>query len=105
MSPSNQFRLEVVLADEETECFHVRASQAGTQAGPLERTPELGLLSGITEARESGSRGLELQAGKKPADPGCASDRRDRHTLAPEVPAITCGQRLDGDLVAGPARR
>jgi hypothetical protein len=50
---ANQLVLQVGDAYVETEALHIGAFQLGADAGPLEPAPEVALLAGVTEARES----------------------------------------------------
>ena len=82
---ADQLVLQVRDADVEAQCFPIRASQARSEAGPLEGPLEVVLLCRVTEARQlevEAPRAVQIQVA---ADGLCTSDRDDGNTLGVQV--------------------
>ena len=99
---ADQLVLQVRDADVETERFHVGAGEVGAEAGPLETAPEVALLCGVTEARQSDvgpPRAEQIQE-----SPDClrTPDWHDGNALSVEIPPTALGQRFERNLVADP---
>ena len=98
----DQLVLQVFDAREETQPFHLGASQVGAEAGPLETSPELALLSGVEETGQPDVEPLRAEPIQKPSDRLRTTDRHDRNVLGDEIPATALCQRLECALVADP---
>ena len=99
---ADQLVLQVGDAHIEPECFHVGPTEAGTQAGLLQAVPEVALLAGVAQARQSdvhAPRAEQLQ--EAPDVPGTAH-WHDGNALSGKIPTTALSQRLERDLVAAP---
>jgi dihydrofolate reductase len=99
---ADQLVLQVCDADVETESLHLGAGEVGAESGPLEAAPELCLLCGVTEARQSEVEPLRAEHLEEASDALRATNRHDGDALGPEVPATASSQRLQCVLVARP---
>jgi len=99
---ADQLILQISDAYKETESFHVGACQRGAETGPLEPAPEVALLSGVTEARESEVQPLGTVPIEEASDVGRTPHRHDRHTLRIEISAAAPCERFERELVTGP---
>jgi hypothetical protein len=99
---ADQLVLQVGDAHVETESFHVGASEAGAEAGPLETAPEVALLSGVAEARQPNVKPLRTVQIQKAADGVRSPNWHNRHALGVKVPTSALSQRFERTLVADP---
>ena len=99
---ADQLVLQVGDAHVEAEPFHLRASEIGAEAGPLERALEVPFLADIAEAGELDAQPFRAELLQEPPNGLRAPDRHDGNTLGIEIPAATLSQRLDRALVADP---
>jgi len=99
---ADQLVLQVCDAHVETERFHIAAREIGAEAGPLESAPEVALLSGVAEARQSDVEPLRTEQIEEASDALCTPHCHDRNALSVEVPTTARSQRLERELVADP---
>jgi hypothetical protein len=99
---ADQLVLQIGDAHIEPECFHVGPTEVGTEAGPLQTAPEVALLTGVTQARQShvpAPRTEQLQ--EAPDVPG-AAHWHNGNALSGKIPTTALSHRLERDLVAAP---
>jgi hypothetical protein len=99
---ADQLVLQVGDADVEPEGFHVGATEVGAEPGPLQTAPEVALLTGVSQARQSEvqpPRTEQLQGASEV--PGTAH-RHDGNAVRAEVSTTARSERLERDLVADP---
>ena len=99
---ADELVLEVLHAHEETQLFHVGASEVRAKAGPLETAPEVTLLGGIAEAGQFDVRATRAELIEEPPDRLGPAHRNDGDALGGKVAATALGQRLERQLVACP---
>ena len=92
--------LEVGIAHEETESFHVGDAEFRPKASPLERLSVVVHLSRVAEAREDHLGAARPEQVQEATDVLGAADRHDRDALGAEVPATAPRERLERELVA-----
>ncbi len=97
---ADQLVLQIRVADEEPERLHVGAREVGTEARPLQASPEVAFLSGVTETRKLEIHPVRAEPIQEPAYGVRAPDGDDGDALGFEIPAAAPGERLDGALVA-----
>src|SRR4051812_49252562 len=97
---ADQLVLQVPVAHEEAELLHLGAVEVGTEAGALERAPELALLARVGEPGQPYARAARAVERQVAADRVCAPDRQDGDAITPQIAATTARQRLQRDLVA-----
>lgn len=99
---ADQLVLQVRHAHVETESFQIGASDGGTEAGPLEATPEVALLCSVAETRELDVKPLSGEQMQEASDGLRTPDRHDGNALGVEIPATARSERFERDLVAAP---
>ena len=99
---ADQLVLEVLDAHVETEIFHVIAREIDAEARQLEAAPEIAFLGGVAETRELDVSTTGTEDVEGIPDVRRAADRDDGDALGTEVPAATCGERLQRTPVAQP---
>ena len=99
---ADQLVLEVCDAHVETERFHVRTHEVGTEACRLESTPEGTLLPEVTQARQSEAIALRTEQPKEPPRVRRTPNRHNRHALSGEISTKALSYRLERELVADP---
>jgi hypothetical protein len=99
---AHQLVLEVRLADVKTEPLHVGASEVGAEAGALQPSPKVALLSRVAEARQRDVQPLRTESAQKASDRLRAAHRHDGHAFGVEVTTTALGQRRERALVADP---
>jgi len=99
---ANQLVLKVCDAHVEAESFHVGASKVGAEAGPLETAPEVALLCGVTQARQSEVRPLRTEPLQEACDVLRAPHRDDGDALGIKIPTTAHSERFERELVADP---
>ena len=97
---ADQLVLEVGVADEETEPFHVGGAEVRAEAGPLERASEVAHLGRVAEAREDDVGTARPEQVQEATDVLGPADRHDRDALGDQVPAPATRERLERELVA-----
>src|SRR5919108_584361 len=98
---ANQLVLQVCIAHVKAQALHVGVSEAEAEAGPLESAPELTLLRGITEPRQSHVEPPRAVPIQEASDRLRTSHRHNDNPLGLEVPTAALGERFDRDSVAG----
>jgi hypothetical protein len=99
---ADQLVLQVDDADVEPECLHLGATKVGAEAGPLQTAPEVALLAGVTQARQSDVQARRTEQLKEASDVPGTAHRHDGNALSGEIPTTAPGERLERDLVAPP---
>jgi hypothetical protein len=99
---ADQLVLQVCDAHVETEPFHIGASEVGAEPGPLETAPEVALLSGVTEARQSDVKPLRAEQIQEASDGLRAPNRHNGDALSVKIPTTAPSQRFERTLVADP---
>lgn len=99
---ADQLLLQVGDADVEPECFHVGAAQVGTEAGPLQTAPEVGLLASVTQARQPDVQAARTEQLKEPSEVPRTAHRHDGNAFRGKRSTTALSQRLERDLVASP---
>jgi hypothetical protein len=99
---ADQLVLQVCHAHVEAQPFHLDASEVGAEAGPLEATPEVALLSGVTETSQPDAEPVRAEHVQKSSDRLRASDRHHGNALGHKVPTMALGERLERGPVADP---
>src|SRR4051812_1501981 len=74
---TDQFVLQIRLADVEAEPFHLGAAEIEPEAGPLESTPQLALLSRVAETSQLDARPARAVQAQEPCERLRAADRHD----------------------------
>jgi hypothetical protein len=97
---ADQLLLQIRVADEEPEAFHVRAGEAGAEAeaGPLQRPAEDRFLARIAETCEP--RPIFPELLEERSDPMSPSETLDADSQGSEVDGAALGQRFHCHLVA-----
>ena len=99
---AEQLVLQVGDAHMEAEGFHVGATQVGAEAGPLQTTPEVALLAGVTQARQAEVQPPRTEELQEASDVCRAAHRDDGNALGGKIPTAARGERLERGLVADP---
>ena len=99
---ADQLVLQVGDAHVEPEGFHVGAGEVGAEAGPLQSAPEVGLLTGVTKARQPDIQTPRAEQFQEASDVPGAAHRHDGDALSGEIPTTARSERLERDLVADP---
>ena len=97
---ADQLVLQVSDAHVEPETFHIGAGEVGAEAGTLETTSEVALLSGVTETRQPQIEPLRAEPTQEPSDGLRTPDRDDRHALGVEITAAALSERFERTLIA-----
>jgi hypothetical protein len=98
---AGQLVLEVDVACVETKRLEVGAAEARAEASSLELAPEVALLRGVVEARETEAEPRGPVPLEEAADVSLAADRDDRDAFRIEVAAPSLGERPNNCPVAG----
>ena len=99
---ADQLVLQVCVARVETQPFHFDAGEVGAEAGPLETTPEVALLSGVIEARQPDVEPLRAESIQKRSDGLCTPNWHNGDALCFETATTALSERFERDLVADP---
>jgi len=99
---ADQLILEICVAHVETEAFRVGAAEMSAEAGALEGAPEVVLLRGVAEARQSDVQPSRAETFQRVSDPLGTADRHDGHALIGKIPPTALGHRFERALVADP---
>jgi hypothetical protein len=99
---ADQLVLKVCDAHVETESFHIGASEVGAEPGPLETAPEVALLCGVTEARQSDVKPLRAEHIQEPSYGLRTPDWHNGNALSLKIPTTALGERFERALVADP---
>jgi hypothetical protein len=96
---TDQLVLQIRLADVEAEPFHVGAAEIGTEAGPLESTPQLALLARVAEAGDPHARPSRGVQAQEPVERLRAPHRQHRNALGHEIPPAPSREGVERNLV------
>jgi hypothetical protein len=99
---ADQLVLQVGDAHVEPECFHVGATQVGAEAGSLQTAPEVGLLTGVTQARQSEVQAPGTEQLQEASDVSGTAHWHHGNAGSGKIATTARSQRLERDLVAGP---
>ena len=99
---ADQLVLQVRNAHEETQPFHVDASEVGAEASPLETPLEVALLCGVTETRQSDVKPLRAEQIQEASYGLRAPNRHNGNTLSVKIPTTAVSERFECGLVADP---
>jgi hypothetical protein len=99
---ADQLVLQVCDADVETESFHLGASEVGAKPGPLETAPEVALLAGVAEARQSDVEPLGAEQSQEASDCLRTPDWHNGDALSVKISTTALSQRFEGATVADP---
>ena len=99
---ADQLVLQVGDAHIEPEGFHVGATEVGAEAGPLQTTPEVALLAGVTKARQAEVHATRTEALQEESDVSGTAPGDDGNALGGKLSTTARGKRLERDLVAHP---
>src|SRR5712691_243671 len=99
---ADQLVLQVCDAHVETEPFHIGPSEVGAEAGPLETAPEVDLLCGVTEARQSDIKPLRAEQIQEASDVRRTSHWHNGNALSLKIPTTARSQPFERELVADP---
>jgi hypothetical protein len=99
---ADQLLLQVGDAHVEAERFHVGPTEVGTQASPLQTAPEVGLLAGVTQPRQSGVQAPRTEQLQEASEVAGAAHRHDGNALSGKIATTALSERLERDLVADP---
>ncbi len=97
---ADQLVLQVCDAYVETESFHSGASEVGAEAGPLETAPEVALLCGVREARQSDVNPLRAEMFQESSDGLRTPHRHDGDALSFQIPTTALSQSFERAPVA-----
>jgi hypothetical protein len=97
---ADQLVLQVHDAHEETECFHVGASEVRAEARTLETAPERALLSDVAETGQSDVAPVWAEEIQEVADARRTPDGHDGNSLGVKIPTPAPSERFERDLVA-----
>jgi hypothetical protein len=99
---ADQLILQVGDAHVEPECLHVGPTEVGAQAGPLQRAPEVGLLTGVTQARQSDIQTPGTEQLQEASDVPGTAHWHHGNAGSGKIATTARSERLERDLVADP---
>ena len=99
---ADQLVLEICDAHVETQPFHLDASEVGAEASSFETAPEVGLLTGIAESRQTDVEPLRAEQTQEPPDGLRAPNGHNGNALSVKIPTSALSERLERALVADP---
>ena len=99
---ADQLVLQIDDAHVEAQPFHLRASEVGAEAGPLEPAAVVTFLCRHHEAGQPDVQPVRAEQPQEPADRLRAPDRHDGNALGIEIAATSLSERLERALVADP---
>jgi hypothetical protein len=99
---ADQLVLQVGDADVEAECFHGDATEVSAEAGPLQTAPEVALLTGVTQARQSEVQAAGTEPLQEASDVPGTAHWHHGNALGGKISTTARSQRLERGLVAGP---
>jgi hypothetical protein len=102
---ADQLVLQVGDAHVEAECFHLGATEVGAEAGPLQTTPEVALLTGVTQARQPEGQAPRTEQLQEVSDVPRAAHWDDGNALSGKIPTTALSERLERRLVAAPLNK
>jgi hypothetical protein len=99
---ADQLVLQVGDAHVEPEDFHLGATEVGAEAGPLQTAPEVALLTGVTQARQSKVQPPRTEQFQEASDVPRPAHWHNSNTLSGKISATAPSERLERDLIADP---
>jgi hypothetical protein len=99
---ADQLVLQVCDADVETESFHLGATEAAAEPGPLETAPEVALLCGVTESRQSDVKPVRAEQHQEAPDGRRTSHLHNGDALIVKLPTTARSERFERELIADP---
>ncbi len=99
---ADQLVLQICDTDVEAERFHVGATEAGAETSTLQTTPEVTLLSGVAQARQSDVVALRAEHSQEATDGLGTSKRHNERALSGKVATTAFSERFDRNLIADP---
>jgi hypothetical protein len=99
---AEQLVLQVGDAHIEAECFHPGATEVGAQASPLQTTPDVALLAGVTQTRQPDVQPPRTEQLQEASDVPRTAHWDDGNALSGKIPTTALSDRLQRDLVADP---
>ena len=99
---ADQLVLQVCDAHVETQTFHVDASEVGAEASSLETAPEVTLLSGVAETRQSDVEPLRAELIQEPSYGLRTPDCHNGYAFSVKLPTTALSERFERALVADP---
>jgi hypothetical protein len=88
---ADQLVLEVRVADVEAKAFRLGAAEMSPQARPLEGAPEVVLLRGVADARQSDVQPPRAESFEGVSNPLGSADRHNDNALGGELPPTALG--------------
>jgi len=102
---ADQLVLQVGDAHIEPEGFHVGATEVGADAGPLQTAPEVALLAGVTQARQSEVQPPRTEQLQEVSEVPGTAHWHNSNALGGKISTTALSQRLERDLVADPLNK
>jgi hypothetical protein len=102
---ADQLVLQVGDAHVEPEGLHLGATEVGTEAGPLQAAPEVALLAGVTQARQSEVQAPRTEQLQEMSDVRRTAHWHDGNALGGKISTTALSERLERDLVADPLNK
>ena len=99
---SDQLILQVDIAHEETQLFHLRAAQIVAEAGPHQSSLDSSLFGGVVKPCQPDVVPRRSEHIQELSDVGRTTHRNDVDRLLRQVPTTASGQHLQGYPVANP---
>jgi hypothetical protein len=99
---ADQLVLQVGDAHIEPEGFHVGATEVGSKADPLQTAPEVALLTGVTQARQSEVQAPRTEQFQEVSDVPRTAHWHEGNALSGKISTTALSERLERDLVADP---
>jgi len=99
---ADQLVLQVGDAHIEPECLHLDATEVGAEAGPLQTAPEVGLLTGVTQARQPDVQAPRTEQLQEASDVAGTAHWHHGNARSGKIATIARSERLKRDLVAAP---
>ena len=99
---ADQLVFQIGDAHVETQPFHLGAREVDAEAGSLETTPEVALLSRVAETRQPDVEPTGAEQLEESSYGLRTPDRHDGDALSVEVPATAFSERFEGVLVTDP---
>jgi hypothetical protein len=99
---ADQLVLQVGDAHIEAECLHVALTEVGAEAGPLQTAPEVGLLTGVTQARQPDVQAPRTEQLQEVSDVPGTAHWHHGNARSGKIATTARSERLERGLVAGP---
>ncbi len=99
---ADQLVLQVGDAHIEAECLHVGPTEVGAEAGPLQIAPEVGLLAGVTQARQPDGQPPRTEQLQEASEVSRTAHWHHGNALSGKIATTALSERLERGLVADP---